>query len=84
MDDIKGRIVRVKAGREKNSWMVVLHRDEKYLYLADGKERKLEKPKKKNIKHISITADRIDLKEISNKKLKSVLREYADARTEED
>ena len=37
--------------------MCVTAFDEKYVYVCDGKERKLNNPKRKNLKHI-ITTDK--------------------------
>ncbi len=51
-----GRIVLVKAGREKNLFMIVVGAaGEEYLLLADGHTRKILSPKKKKIKHIQKT-----------------------------
>ena len=44
-----GRIVFSKAGRDKNHLMVVVSADDKFLYLCDGKERPLEKPKRTKV-----------------------------------
>lgn len=50
-----GDIVLGRAGREKGRFLVVVKVETDVLYLADGKERKLTSPKKKNIKHVSKT-----------------------------
>ena len=55
-----GRIVFSKAGRDKNHLMVVVSADDKFLYLCDGKERPLEKPKRKNVKHAAFTNTFLD------------------------
>ena len=55
-----GRIVFSKAGRDKNHLMVVVSADDKFLYLCDGKERPLEKPKRKNVKHTAFTNTILD------------------------
>ncbi len=49
-----GQIVYAKRGRDKSNPFIVVNLDEDYLYLVDGDTRKLEKPKKKNKKHIQI------------------------------
>ncbi len=41
-----------KAGRDKGQLFYVIDTDEQYVYLADGKSRKLEKPKRKKRKHV--------------------------------
>ncbi len=49
-----GQIVYVKRGRGKSNPFIVADLDKDFLYLVDGDTRKLEKPKKKNKKHIQI------------------------------
>ena len=55
MEFRKGDLVLCNAGREKDRLMCVTAFDEKYVYVCDGKERKLDNPKRKNLKHIIIT-----------------------------
>ena len=55
MNTVKGSIVKAVAGREKNAFFVVLDCDSVFAYIADGKRRKVEKPKKKKLIHISPT-----------------------------
>ena len=45
-------LVQATAGREQGKYFFVLETDEEYLLLADGKSRRLEKPKRKKRKHI--------------------------------
>lgn len=48
-----GRIAISKQGHDKGSWLVVVGLvDQQYVLVADGKNRKLEKPKKKQTKHL--------------------------------
>src|SRR5688572_19757431 len=56
VDDIKiGQVVRSKAGRDKGRFFIVVAVDGGRVYLADGDLRRVETPKKKNIKHIQVT-----------------------------
>ena len=55
MDFEIGQIVYSKSGHDKTLPFIVTAVDGEYLYLADGKSRKLEKPKKKKIKHVQGT-----------------------------
>ena len=55
MEFCKGDIVVCTAGREKGKLMCVTEFDGKYVYVCDGKERKLGAPKRKNPKHITKT-----------------------------
>ena len=52
MEFCKGDLVVCTAGREKDRLMCVAEFDGKYVYVCDGKERKLVSPKRKNPKHI--------------------------------
>lgn len=48
-----GQIVKSKAGRDQDRIFIVLQIvDEQYLLIADGDFRKVDKPKKKKIKHL--------------------------------
>jgi ribosomal protein L14E/L6E/L27E len=51
----KGSIVRAKAGRDKGGFFVVIGVQGGYALIADGKRRRLEQPKKKNLLHLAPT-----------------------------
>ena len=74
MDLCRGRVVKAKAGRDKNQFFVVVDFDDSFAFICDGRRRKLLKPKKKNIKHLALTA-MVLLPEMmtSDKKIKSNL-----------
>ena len=40
------------AGRDQGEWFYVVAQDQTYLFLANGKDRTLEKPKRKKRKHV--------------------------------
>ena len=52
MEVDKSSLIVSKAGRDKGQLFYVVDTDDQYVYLADGKSRKLEKPKRKKRKHI--------------------------------
>ena len=52
MEIDKSSLVVSKAGRDQGQLFYVVDTDEQYVYLADGKSRRLEKPKRKKRKHI--------------------------------
>lgn len=76
MDIVKGSVVRAKAGRDKGSYFVVLNLDKDVAFLADGKTRKLEKPKKKNLKHLEATSAVLSEKLETNRKIKKALCDF--------
>jgi ribosomal protein L14E/L6E/L27E len=51
----RGTVVCVKAGRDKTKFMVVLSCDGFTAVVCDGKQRSVENPKTKNLKHIALT-----------------------------
>ena len=72
-----GKIVISKKGRDMGKYLAVINCDKNYVFVADGKERKLETPKRKNIKHISITADTLTKDQMkTNKSLKKAIAVY--------
>ncbi|WP_432649279.1 KOW domain-containing RNA-binding protein [Huintestinicola sp.] len=79
MESLSGRIVRSCAGRDKGNFLVVIRADECFVYVADGKERKLASPKKKSLKHVKLTNTVIDTESLTDKKLRSVILEYSTA-----
>ena len=50
-----GRVVISNAGRDKTMFMVVGIETANYLLVCDGKERPVERPKRKNPKHLRLT-----------------------------
>lgn len=74
-----GSVVRANAGRDKGSFFVVTSIDKDFCNIADGKSRKLDKPKRKNLKHICPTNSMIEIKDITDKKLRTLLKEFAKA-----
>ncbi len=76
MNVLQGSVVRSLAGHDKDTYFVAVKTDGSNVYIADGKERKLESPKKKNIKHLLVTQKSVELSEITNKKLRKLLNEF--------
>lgn len=76
MDIVKGSVVKSKAGHDKDSFLVVVNFDEKWYYICDGKHHKLENPKRKNPKHLSVTENVIDLPQ-TNKQIRKILNKFS-------
>lgn len=55
MEYTVGQVVYSKSGRDKGNALVIISVEGEYIYLADGKRRTLEKPKRKKIKHVQPT-----------------------------
>lgn len=67
-----GQIVYSKAGRDSGKRFILIEVvDQSYVLVADGDLRRIEKPKKKKLKHLELTNYVIDaLGEKLNNKLK--------------
>ena len=84
MEKIKaGDVVYCGCGRDEG-YFAVMKAEGKFLFLADGKRRKTENPKKKNIKHAAYAgvlpediADRIRTGgKVGNERLKEILKGF--------
>lgn len=70
-----GSIVKSAAGHDKNRFYMVTAIEDSFVYIADGRERKLLKPKKKNIKHVDVTSMVLDINTVeTDKKLRELLK----------
>lgn len=83
----KSDIIRSLAGRDEGQLFFVLETDGEYVLLADGNGRKLEKPKRKKLKHLCLeavtdcrTAEKLRAGErITNSEIRRALAEYKTA-----
>ena len=73
-----GSVVRAKAGRDKDKLFVVLRVEDGFAFIADGRRRKAEAPKKKKLIHLAAThttlADTMD----TNRKIRKALRDFSE------
>lgn len=61
LNDLIGRVVYSKSGRDKGRIMVIIDRiNDQYWVVADGDLRRVENPKIKNIKHLQLTRVKAD------------------------
>ena len=81
---VVGTVVKSAAGHDKNKFYVIVETDGDSVYIADGKARPLEKPKRKNGKHVRKTNMVLDLNAVAtNKKLREALRDIGAAAAHE-
>ena len=77
MDIVKGSVVIAKAGRDKGRALaVVTILDERTVLTADGKHRPLERPKRKNVRHLQVTGTTVDCI-TTNRQLRIFLRDFS-------
>lgn len=76
MNTVKGSIVKALAGKEKGSFFVAVDVDSTYAYLADGKRRRVERPKKKKLIHLAPTNTIIEGSFETNPQIKRILNQF--------
>ncbi|MBQ3264870.1 MAG: KOW domain-containing RNA-binding protein [Ruminococcus sp.] len=76
MDIAKGSVVIAKAGRDKGKAFAVTEvLDARTVLIADGKSRKLERPKRKNVIHLQMTGTTADCV-TTNRQLRIFLKNF--------
>ena len=79
-----GEIVLATSGRDKGEYFIVCAIEENFLYLCNGKSRKVGKPKKKKIKHVSFCGVKddfilkrlVETGKLTNKEVRYALSNY--------
>lgn len=75
MDFQKGQIVISLSGRDKGKLLAVVGCEDGFILVCDGKERPLERAKKKNPRHLRATSMFIEKDSMAtNPKLRKTLR----------
>lgn len=73
----RGTVICSKAGRDCGNFMVVLEIKGGLVLVADGKERPLERPKQKNLKHISLTETNLSEEQmLTNRSIRHALNDF--------
>ena len=71
----RGTVVRSSAGRDKGNLLAVMQQEENRVFVCDGKERPIDRPKSKNIRHIQATGFSVTESELeTNRALRKALR----------
>lgn len=79
MEGWKGMLAISKAGHDKDQIFYIIEENKEYVYLADGKNRRLEKPKKKKKKHIQIIKEQPKVL-TTNEEIKRIVKLYKQSR----
>ena len=77
---LKGQVVRSKKGRDEGKVYIIMEIiDDDLLLLVDGKLRKLDRPKKKKVKHLYIYNSFVDLdiKDLNDSYIRKKLLPYS-------
>lgn len=78
MENLKGQIVRSLAGHDAGDLYWVVDSEEDFLFLADGKRKKLARLKRKRRKHVEPTGQTIQV--MGDGELRRALAAYRDVR----
>ncbi len=70
----RGMLAKSKAGHDKGNVYVIYDVDDTYVYLVDGKIRKIDNPKKKKIKHVQVIGRRHELFGLDDVGIKRILK----------
>nr|WP_317412550.1 KOW domain-containing RNA-binding protein [uncultured Solibaculum sp.] len=77
MQLVKGRVVMSTAGRDRLTFQIVLEAAPDSALVVDGKARPLQRPKRKNIKHLSLTGTVVPEEQMStNREIRRALRPF--------
>ena len=73
----RGQVVRSKAGRDKDSFLAVVAIEPPCALVCDGKQRPLERPKRKNLLHLAPTGTVLPEECLAtNRKLRAALDQF--------
>lgn len=71
------QVVRSKAGKDSGGFYAVLREEEGFAYIADGRLRKADKPKRKNLRHLAPTNTVLEAGDCeTDKKLRAALAKF--------
>ena len=76
MEITVGTVVFSKAGRDKRKMLLVIKTYGNYAYVCDGDLRKVDKPKKKKLIHISPTGTVIEGSIKTNPQIRKILNNF--------
>lgn len=79
----KGSVVQSLAGRDGGRLFIVLEIRENYALIADGKFRRLEKPKLKKLKHLRVVSAEDLSEKPTNTDLRRLIEKYKEENPEE-
>ncbi len=72
----RGAVIRSCAGRDKGKLLAVMQNNKSSVLVCDGKERPIDRPKSKNIRHVEcINASITEAQMSTNKALRKALRQ---------
>lgn len=84
MQIMQGMVVRGKAGRDKDGLFIAVLLKDGYVYIADGRRRKVERPKRKKACHLTALSESLDCGQYqTNRSVKHLLRGFTEEQSKE-
>lgn len=77
-----GMLAWSRAGHDKGKLYIVLRVEDDYVFLADGRLKRVESPKKKKQKHVQLIYQipqelkKVDMESIKNEEIKYVIKRH--------
>lgn len=75
-EDRIGMLARAKAGHDAGKIYVIMDVKDEYVYLSDGRIRKMANPKKKKSKHIQLIGRQYDVSLADDAQIRRILKEF--------
>ena len=72
----KGMLAKSLAGHDEGNLYIIVETDQKYVYLADGKIRTIDRPKRKRKKHVQLILKKYNVSEVDDTVIKKILKEW--------
>ncbi len=69
-----GMLAKSKAGHDKGHIYVIYKIEEAYVYLIDGRIRRMDNPKKKKKKHVQVICKQYDITALDDVGVKRILK----------
>jgi ribosomal protein L14E/L6E/L27E len=82
-----GQVVHINKGRDAGQYAIVIRQmDDKFVWIADGDKRKFDRPKKKNVQHLSccdyiseeVRRSMLETGRVTNRKLRWALGKFVE------
>ena len=74
-EELIGYFAKSLAGHDKCTVYIIVDSDAEYVYLSDGKNKTIEKPKKKKLKHVQLISKKDSNIESKHKKQINIINE---------
>ena len=71
-----GMLARSLAGHDEGQIYVIIGREASYIYLVNGKNRTLNRPKKKKAKHVCLIREEHDIAGINDAGIRKIIKEF--------